>query len=116
MDRNSFIIVLIIVLVILYICNVCETYESGSYDITPSITVDMDYNGAMLSKMPYYTNNLINPPVNVLNKIQKLQKYQPKEDGPTDSIYVNTDMEVEKNIDNPNSREGFSMMNPYIPN
>jgi hypothetical protein len=120
MDRTIFIIALIIVLVLFYVNKMYETYVSGSYDITPSITVDMDWKGATLSKYPYYTNNLVNPPANILNKIQQLQKYQPKEDGPTDTTYVTTGMSMQQNLDNPNSREGFetlegfSMMNPYV--
>lgn len=122
MDRNIFLIVLIVVLVILYANQMYETYVSGSYDITAPITVDMDWKGAMLSRMPYYTNNLVDPPSNVLNKIQELQTYQASQDGPTDSTWVNTGMSVQKNLDNPDNREGFegiehfSMMNPYVPN
>ncbi len=116
MDRNIFLIVLIVVLVIFYASKMLETYVSGSYDITPSITTNMDWNGATLSKYPYYTNNLVNPPVDVLKQIQELQKFKPEIDGPTDTTYVSTGMDVIKNIDNPNNREGFSMMNPYVPN
>jgi len=121
-DRNIFIIVLIFVLVLLYINKMYETYVSGSYDITAPITVDMDWKGAMLSRYPYYTNNLVNPPADVLSKIQQLQTYQPKEDGATASTYVSKGMDVQSNLDNPANREGFegieefSMMNPYVPN
>lgn len=116
MDRNIFLIVLIIILVIFYTNKMFETYTSGSYDITPSITTNMDWNGATLSKYPYYTNNLVNPPNDVLKKIIELQKYQPNIDGSTDTTYISTGMDVTKNIDNSNNREGFSMMNPYVPN
>lgn len=122
MDRNILIIVLIIILIVIYAFYNKETYVSGSYDITPSITVNMDWKGATLSKYPYYTNNLVNPPANVLSQIQELQKYQPEEDGPTTSTYVADGMNVEKNIDSSESREGFesveefTMMNPYISN
>jgi hypothetical protein len=75
----------------------------------------MDWNGATLSKYPYYTNNLVNPPADMLKKIKELQKYQPKVDGQTDTTYVSTGMNVSNNIDNSNNREGFSTMNPYIP-
>ena len=122
MIRNIFLIVLIVVLVILYAYKMHENYVSGSYDITSPITVNMDWKGATLSKMPYYTNNLIDPPANVAKKIQELQTYQPKEDGPTTSMYVKTGMCVQPNLDNPENREGFdgieefTMMNPYVPN
>lgn len=116
MDRNILIIVLIIILIVMYIFYNKETFVSGSYDITPSITVDMDWKGATLSKYPYYTNNLVNPPANVLSQIQELQKYQPKEDGMTTSTYVADGTNVEKNIDSPDNREGFTMMNPYVSN
>lgn len=116
MDRNIFLIVLIVVLVILYVNNMYESFVSGSYDITSQITVDMDWKGATLSKYPYYTNNLVNPPADVLSQIQQLQTYQPKEDGATTSTYVSKGMEVQPNLDNPENREGFTMMNPYIAN
>jgi hypothetical protein len=116
MDRNIFIIVSIVVLVILYLNKMFETYVSGSFDITSSITTNMDWKGATLSKYPYYTNNLINPPVDTLNQISSLQKYQPVSDGPTNSTYVSTGVNVESNIDNPSNREGFTMMNPYVRN
>ena len=125
MDRNIFLIVLIVILVILYVNKMYETYVSGSYDITSPITVNMDWKGASLSKYPYYTNNLVNPPTNVLNKIQELQKYQPKQDGPTNSNYVANDMTMQHNLDNSENREGFrdiedieefTMMNPYVSN
>ena len=122
MHRNILIIVLVIVLIIVYTFYNRETYVSGSYDITPSITANMDWKGATLSRYPYYTNNLINPSANALIQIQELQKYQAKEDGPTTSTYVANGMSLEKNADSPNSREGFetieefTMMNPYVSN
>lgn len=122
MYRNFFLIVLIVILVIVYVNNVYETYVSGSYDITSPITVNMDWKGATLSKYPYYTNNLINPPTDVLDKIQELQKYQPKQDGPTNSNYLANGMTMQANLDNSGNREGFegieefTMMNPYVPN
>lgn len=128
MERNIFLIVLIVVLVILYVNKMYETFVSSSYDITAPITVDMDWKGAMLSKYPYYTNNLVNPPADVLSQIQQLQTYQPKEDGSSTSTYVSRNMNVQPNLDDPENREGFeqvgqisqvsqfSMMNPYVPN
>ena len=119
MDRNIFIIVLIIILAIFYVTKMYETYVSGSYNITPLITTNMDWKGAILSKFPYYINNLVNSSSEVLNKIQELQKYQSKEDGLTDTTYIATGMNNQKNLDNSNNEEGneqFSMMNPYIPN
>lgn len=119
MDRNIFFIVLVVVLVLLYIHRKYETFVDGSYNITPNITTDMDWKGAMLSKFPYYTNNLINPPTDKLTQIKQLQKYQQKSDGPTDTTYVAKNMKVEHDLDNPNNREGFegfSMMNPYVSN
>lgn len=125
MDRNIFIIVLAVILVIIYIYKNRETYVSGSYDITAPITVDMDWKGATLSKYPYYTNNLVDPPADVSSQIQQLQKYQPEIDGPTDSTYVAQGMNREADLDSPENREGFEMsnnleefsaMNPYVPN
>lgn len=116
MDRNIFLMVLIAILILFYINKMYESYESNSYDITPSITTDMDWNGATLSKYPYYTNNLVNPPDDVLKKIKELQKYQPKIDGNTDTTYVANNMNISSNLDNPDNREGFTMMNPYISN
>lgn len=120
MSRFIFLIVLIIALFLINVFHNKESFVSGSYDITPAITVDMDWKGATLSKYPYYTNNLVNPPINVLNKIKELQKYQPKEDGKTNSTYVTSGMDMEINIDNPNNEEGFeniekfTTMNPYV--
>ena len=125
MERNILIIVLVVVLVLFYINKIHESYTSGSYDITPSITTNMDWKNATLSKYPYFTNNLVTPPTNVLNKIEELQKYQPKSDGYTDTNYVSTGMNVHKNLDNPATREGFKnlenfedfqIVNPYIQN
>lgn len=128
MDRNIFLIVMIVVLVILYVNKMYEAFVSSSYDITAPITVDMDWKGAMLSKYPYYTNNLVNPPADILSQMQQLQTFQPKEDGSTTSAYVSKNMIVQPNLDNPENREGFgqigqigqieefTMMNPYIPN
>lgn len=125
MNRNIFLIVLIIILVLAYATNMYETYTSGSFDITSSITTNMDWKGAILSKLPYFTNNLVNPPPNVLSKIQELQNYQPNEDGPTSTTWVSDGMTTQNNIDNPNAKEGFqgvndiegfTPMNPYVPN
>lgn len=115
MDRNILLIVLIVILLIFYLNKMFEQYVSGSYDITPSITTNMDWKGATLSKYPYYTNNLINPPVNDLKKIQQLQKYNSELDGSTNTSYVQTKMDETKNLNSPDNREGFSMMNPYVP-
>ncbi len=116
MSKNIFLIVLIVILVIIYLNKRHETYVSGSFDITLPITVDMDWKGATLSKYPYYTNNLINPPENVVNKIKNLQQYQPKNDDLTSSMYISTNMKIQPNLNDPRNREGFSMMNPYVQN
>jgi len=116
MNRNIFLIVLIVILVLFYVNKMYEPYDTNSYDITQNITTNMDLNGATLSKYPYYTNNLVNPPADVLKKIQNLQKYQPKLDGVTDSTYVATKMNIGNNLDNLNNKEEFTMMNPYIHN
>lgn len=116
MSQNILIMVLLVVLIILYGSSMYETYVSGSYDISASITTDMDWKGATLSKYPYFTNNLVNAPSDVLEKIKQLQKYQSEQDGPTNSTYVSNNMNVDKNLDSPDNREGFTMMNPYISN
>ena len=115
MDKNVLIAILIVVLVIFYVSKMLESYESGSYDITPTITTNMDWNGAILSKYPYYTNNLVNPPADVLVNIKQLQKYNSELDGLTNTMYVSNEMNVTRNIDDPANREGFTMMNPFVP-
>ena len=104
MEKNYvFIIIIVIVLVLLYFNMYNEYYTNGSsYDITPSITTNMDWKGSSLSKLPYYPNNLVNASPCISNKIKELQTYQPESDGPTDTTYVS------------NNYEGFSMMNPYV--
>lgn len=129
MDKNTFIIVLIVILVIFYTFKIHENYFSDSYDITPRITTDMDWKGAMLSRLPYYTNNLVNPPADVLSEIQELQKYQPITDNKTNTTWVSDNMNLlnssnlsnlsnlSTNFDDPNNKEGFeefTTMNPYI--
>jgi hypothetical protein len=121
-NTDIFVIILVIILVLLYLNKIYESFTSSSYDITSNITTNMDWKGATLSKYPYYTNNLVNPPSNILNQIKELQKYQPELDGRTDTTYVASGMSIQKNLDNPNNKEGFdnyeefSMMNPYIHN
>ena len=115
MDRNVLITILIVVLIIFYVGKMFENYESCSYDITPSITTNMDWNGAILSKYPYYSNNLVNPPAEQLKNINQLQKYNSELDGPTNTMYVSDGMNVTRNINDPNNREGFTMMNPFVP-
>jgi hypothetical protein len=121
-NTDIFVIILVIILVLLYLNKIYESFTSNSYDITSNITTNMDWKGATLSKYPYYTNNLVNPPSNILNQIKELQKYQPELDGRTDTTYVASGMSIQKNLDNPNNKEGFdnyeefSMMNPYIHN
>jgi hypothetical protein len=116
-NKQIFIVILIIVLVLFYAYKMYERFVPGSYDITPSITANMDWKGATLSKIPYYTNNLQQVPSNDLDKVRYLQGYQPNIDGPTDSTYVSDGMEIPTNLNDPNSPnqlEGFTMMNPYV--
>ena len=115
--QDIFIIIAILILIFFYITKMCETYASGSYDITPSITVAMDWKGSQLSGLPYYPNNLINASGDVDVQIKKLQSYQPKEDGVTDTTYVSANMQFDNNENNPNlpdDLENFSMMNHFI--
>ena len=118
MERQDvFLIIIIVVIVLLYLSKMCETYVSGSYDITPAITIGMDWKGSQVSTYPNYPNNLINPPQNVDVQIKKLQSYQSESDGETNSNYVSTGMQNNQQMNNPNvsnSLEGFTMMNPYI--
>ncbi len=112
-----FIIVIIIVLVLFYTHRMFENFVPGSYDITPLITVNMDWNGATLSKIPYYTNNLQQIPPQNLNNVKYLQEYKENIDGPTNSTYVANKMTIPTNLDDPNSPnqlDGFTMMNPHI--
>ena len=110
------VVILVVVLVLFYINKMYETYTSGSFDITPSITVNMDWKGSQVSTYPYYPNNLVNAPQNIAPQILKLQSYQSDLDGPTDSTYVSSDMQTQRNIDDIDNLEGFTMMNPYVPN
>ena len=115
--KDIFILVLIVILVLFYLNKMYETYVSGSYDITSDITVAQDWKGATLSALPYYTNNLEKPPQDVMSQIKRLQTYQQSQDGPTDSTYVSSGQySVTPDIDSPDNREGFTMMNPYITN
>lgn len=117
-NKDIFLIVIIVLFVIIYIFRMMsEGFVVSSYDITPSITANMDWKGATLSKMPYYTNNLQQVPLNDMDKVKYLQKYQPNVDGPTNSNYVSDNMDLPINLNDPNSPnqlEGFTMMNPYI--
>ena len=111
-----------VVLVLMYGSKMYETYVSGSFDITSGITVDMDWKGSQVSTLPYYPNNLINPPQDIVTQMKKLQTYQADLDGPTDSTYVsacaNNQLNIDdgNNLDNVNNLEGFTTMNPYMPN
>lgn len=118
MERQDvFLIIIIVVITFLYITRMYETYVSGSFDITPVITVGMDWKGSQVSGYPNYPNNLINPPHDLDIQMIKLQSYEPKKDGKTSSDYVSANILNNKSINNPNepdSLEGFSMMNPFI--
>ena len=115
-----FIIVMFVALVVVYFLSKHhETYVSGSYDITPSITVNMDWKGSQVATFPNYPNNITNGSEKVQTQIRKLQTYQSKSDGPTDTNYVSTDMTYkpdQANMNNVNNLEGFTMMNPYVSN
>lgn len=119
MERQDvFLIIIIVVIAFLYMTRMYETYVSGSYDITPAITIGMDWKGSQVSGYPYYPNNLINPPHDADIQMRKLQSYEPDQDGKTSSDYVSADMQNNKspnNPDEPDSLEGFTMMNPFIP-
>jgi hypothetical protein len=128
MERQDvFLIIIIIVIAFLYITSKYETYVSGSYDITPAITVGMDWKGSQVSGYSNYPNNLINPSEDVDIQMRKLQSYNPNQDGITSSDYVSANMQNNKlitdlndsynsnNQNNSDSLEGFTMMNPYIP-
>jgi hypothetical protein len=117
-NQDIFIIVLIVILVLFYLAKMCETYVSGSFDITRDITVAQDWKGATLSAIPYFTNNLETPPPDVMSQIKQLQTYQKEQDGPTDSNWVasNGNYRITPDIDSPDNREGFTLMNPYINN
>ena len=116
--KDVFLIIIIIVIAFLYMTRMYETYVSGSFDITPAITVGMDWKGSQVSKYPFYPNNLINPPHAIEIQMRKLQSYEPYQDGKTSSDYVSADMQNNKLSNDPNepdSLEGFTMMNPFIP-
>ena len=115
-SRDNFITVLLVILLILYVNKMYETYADGSYDVTRDIIVAQNWKGSSLSTIPNYTNNLETPPQNVLSKIQQLQTYQKSQDGPTDTTWVSTNMGEIPNIDSPENREGFTLMNPYMGN
>lgn len=118
MERQDvFLIIIIVVISFLYITRMYETYVSGSFDITPAITVGMDWKGSQVSAYPNYPNNLINPSSDIDVQIKKLQSYEPKQDGKTSSDYVSANMQNNNFINDPSepdSLEGFTMMNPYV--
>ncbi len=115
MERQDvFLIIIIAVIVFLYLTKMYETYVSGSYDITPAITVGMDWKGSQVAGYPYYPNNLDNPPQDIDVQMRKLQSYQPNSDGPTNSTYVSAQMSDLSNPNNVDNLEGFSMMNPFV--
>lgn len=118
MERQDlFLLIIVITIVFLYLSKMYETYVSGSYDITPGITVGMDWKGSQVAGSPYYPNNLVNPPKNIDVQMKKLQSYEPKSDGQTTSNYTGTQMQNNQQMNNPNvpnDLEGFSMMNPYV--
>lgn len=101
-NRIIFVFVIIIVLILILFYRRSETWINSGIptdnDITPKITVGMDYKGAMLSGIPYYTNNLDIPPKAVDKQIKKLQSY-------------------DETIEKPELfHEEFTLMNPYVHN
>lgn len=115
MERQDvFLIIIVVAVVFLYLTRIYETFVPGSFDITPGITVGMDWKGSQVSSMPYYPNNIINPPQNINNQMMKLQSYQPNMDGHTESKHVSSGMKNIKNINNVDNLEGFTMMNPFV--
>ncbi len=115
-NQDVFLIIIIAALVFLYLSKMYETYVSGSFDITPAITVGMDWKGSQVAGLPYYPNNLSDAPQKMTTQIKKLQSYESNTDGPTDSNYVASGMQIQSDINNVNSLEGFTMMNPYVSN
>jgi hypothetical protein len=113
---HIFVIILLVVLGFYIIPKICENYISGSFDITSEITTDMDWKGSQVSNLPYYPNNLTNPPNDVLGEIIRKQSYQPTQDGPTTSTFVSGNMKNIPKINDVNNLEGFTMMNPYVNN
>ena len=118
MERQDvLLIIIIVVIVFLYLTKMYETFVPGSYDITPAITVGMDWKGSQVAGFPDYPNNLQNPSQKVDIQMKKLQSYQPETDGETNSNYVSADMQNNKQMNSSNvsnNLEGFTMMNPYI--
>jgi hypothetical protein len=114
--KNIFLIVLIVVLAYLFFARAFETFVDGSYDITMQNTTGMDYSGSFLSKLFSYPNNLNKPTKDTLDKIKMLQNYDVQKDGPTTTNWVSDGMKVIKNIDSPDNREEFTMMNPFVSN
>ncbi len=117
-NRDIFIIVLLIILVLFHLERLCEPYDiTGSYDVTRDITVAQDWKGATLSSMPYYANNLEKPPEDLVSQIKQLQTYQATQDGPTDTTWVTSGQyRTTPDINSPDNREGFTLMNPYVAN
>jgi len=114
-NRDIFIIVLLVVLVLFHLNKMYEPYVGGSYDLTSDITVAQDWKGATLSQIPYYTNNLENSPEDVRTQIKQLQTYQQSQDGPTESTWVTSGQyRTTPDINSPDNREGFTLMNPYV--
>lgn len=117
MERQDvFLLIIIAAIVFLYLTKVYETYTSGSYDITPAITVGMDWKGSQVAAFPNYPNNLTNSSPQVDIQMKKLQSYQPDVDGQTSTNYVSTNMQNNQKMNSsnvPNNLEGFTMMNPY---
>jgi hypothetical protein len=134
MNKENFIIILIVIFVIFYTLKINETFNTNTKDITSNIIIDNNIKSNIISKYPYYPNNLETPPEYIKNQIEELQKYQNEYDGLTKSILENkNNIELNrinkiKNIDNLENLEkndkiegfseleGFSMMNPYISN
>lgn len=106
-SSHIFVIILVLVFILFLAPKMSENFFSntsfnyGSFDITPSITVDMDWKNSQVSNFAFYPNNLSNASEKTAEQIKKLQSYQPKLDGHTDSLYVK-------------KLEGFTMMNPFI--
>lgn len=114
-NRQVFVIVLIVIIVLFYINKMYETYGSGSYDFSRELTTDMDWKGSQVASIPTYPNNLNDPSQDVDKQIKNLQKYQPGQDGTNSTTWVSTGMKTQSGINNPNSLEGFTLMNPFVP-
>jgi len=110
MENNQvFVIILLVLLVILYLTKLLETFVNAGIptndDITPKITVGMDYNDSQVSTFPYAPNNLVNAPKDIEKQINKLRNYQPNYDGPNEKPTLDKVVE---------DKEEFTLMNPIV--